>query len=139
MRPALLIATRRPILAGSTALAALALGACGSGDAGTDTAATSGSGAASTISVESSDDSCTLSTTSAAPGTVTFSVRNTGSDITEFYVYGQGDAVVGEVEDIAPGLTKKLTVTLTSGTTYTAACKPGMTGDGIRTDVTVTG
>jgi uncharacterized cupredoxin-like copper-binding protein len=42
------------------------------------------------------------------------------------------------VENIGPGLTRDLSVTLTGGK-YEVACKPGQTGDGIRTKITVTG
>jgi iron uptake system component EfeO len=45
--------------------------------------------------------------------------------------------VVGEVENIGPGLQGKLTVTAEEGD-YLAACKPGMTGAGIRSAFTVT-
>jgi iron uptake system component EfeO len=46
---------------------------------------------------------------------------------------------MGEVENISPGLSRKLIVQLTEPGTYQTACKPGMVGDGIRGDFTVTG
>lgn len=91
------------------------------------------------IAVSSSDDACEVSTTEAAAGTVVFSVTNDGTDVTEFYLYGSdGQTVIGEVEDISPGLSRNLTVDVDPGD-YVTACKPGMTGDGIRGDFTVTG
>ena len=45
---------------------------------------------------------------------------------------------MGEVENIAPGLTRELLVELPAGT-YETACKPGMIGNGIRGALTVTG
>ena len=48
-----------------------------------------------------------------------------------------GQRIVGEVENIGPGLTRELRVSAPAGT-YVTACKPGMTGDGIRADFTVT-
>ena len=45
-------------------------------------------------------------------------------------------SIVGEVENIGPGLTRELSVTVASGA-YVTACKPGMTGAGIRADFTV--
>jgi iron uptake system component EfeO len=45
---------------------------------------------------------------------------------------------MGEVENIAPGLTRELLVELPAGD-YETACKPGMVGDGIRSGLTVTG
>lgn len=88
------------------------------------------------VAVTSTDDECRLSTDSAAGGTVTFAVTNGGGQVTEFYLLAEdGVAIVGEVENIGPGLTRELTVELTPGR-YVAACKPGMTGDGIRTPFT---
>ena len=46
---------------------------------------------------------------------------------------------MGEVENISPGLQRKLIVQLAEPGTYQTACKPGMVGDGIRGDFKVTG
>jgi iron uptake system component EfeO len=46
---------------------------------------------------------------------------------------------MGEVENISPGLSRKLIVQLTEPGTYQTACKPGMLGDGIRGEYKVTG
>ena len=67
------------------------------------------------------------------------SITNNGTKVTEFYVYGEGERVMGEVENISPGLQRKLIVQLTEPGTYQTACKPGMIGDGLRGDFTVTG
>ena len=69
---------------------------------------------------------------------MTFTVSNKGTKVTEFYVYAAGDRVMGEVENIAPGLTRELIVELPAGT-YETACKPGMIGKGIRGAFKVTG
>jgi iron uptake system component EfeO len=90
------------------------------------------------LTVSSSDDACELSATSVGSGTLTFEVKNTGSKVTEFYLYAEdGKRIVGEVENIGPGLTRELVVTASPGT-YVTACKPGMKGDGIRGTLTVT-
>jgi iron uptake system component EfeO len=90
------------------------------------------------ITVTSSSDACTLSTTKAGSGTLRFKVKNTGSKVTEFYLYAEdGERIVGEVENIGPGLTRELVTTASPGT-YLTACKPGMEGDGIRATFTVT-
>jgi iron uptake system component EfeO len=118
------------------ATAAAALAAC------TSTAPPSGDAAAGgggPIAVTAADDSCQVAAAEAAAGTITFSVRNTGSKITEFYLYGTGDRIMGEVENIGPGLTRDLIVEVPDGGSYTTACKPGMVGDGIRAPFTVTG
>ena len=92
-----------------------------------------------TISVASTDDACTLSSTEAPAGTLTFEVSNRGSAVTEFYLYAaDGKQILGEVENVGPGLSRELTVGATAGR-YVTACKPGMKGAGIRAGFTVTG
>jgi iron uptake system component EfeO len=91
------------------------------------------------IPVTAGDDSCEVAAAEAPAGNITFSVRNTGTKITEFYLYGTGDRIMGEVENIGPGLTRDLIVEVPDGGSYTTACKPGMVGDGIRSPFTVTG
>ena len=93
--------------------------------------------ATGTVTVTSSADACHLSTTTAPSGRLTFSVTNTGSDVTEFYLLGSDGKTVGEVENIGPGLSRDLVVQAQPGA-YTAACKPGMAGDGIKQAFTVT-
>ena len=93
---------------------------------------------ADTVTVAASDTACKVSATKLQAGPVTFKVANQGSKVTEFYVYAEGDRIVGEVENIGPGLSRNLTVDLTKGT-YEGACKPGMVGKGIRKKLTVTG
>ena len=64
-------------------------------------------------------------------------MKNTGDEVTEFYLLGEdGLRVVGEVENVGPGLTRDLVVQARPGTYFTA-CKPGMVGDGIRSAFTV--
>jgi iron uptake system component EfeO len=90
------------------------------------------------LEVTATDTQCTVAKTSLPAGRHTFAVTNKGTKVTEFYVYAAGDRVVGEVENVTPGLRRTLVVDLPAGS-YQAACKPGMTGDGIRTTLTVTG
>jgi iron uptake system component EfeO len=125
----------RPVLAALAAtIAAGFLAGC------TSTAPqASAPGAPGPVTVTASDTACDLSATSAPAGTVSFSIRNGGSKVTEFYVYGAGERIIGEVENIGPGLTRPLSVEIPQGGTYTTACKPGMVGDGLRAPFTVTG
>jgi iron uptake system component EfeO len=109
------------------------LAACSS-----DSSSASGSDSSATVDVKATDEACELSETNLTAGTTTFTVTNNGSSVTEFYVYSAGDKIEGEVEDIGPGLQRDLVVDLAAGT-YEAACKPGMTGDGIRETIHVTG
>ncbi|MBK1783253.1 peptidase M75 family protein [Prauserella sp. ASG 168] len=115
-------------LAGAGLLAVLA-GCGGNGESATDDA----------IAVTATDSACEVATTSAKAGKITFEVTNNGSQVTEFYLYGPGDRIMGEVENIAPGLTRRLIVDVRDGGDYQTACKPGMKGEGIRGDFTVTG
>ena len=67
-----------------------------------------------------------------------FKVKNTGNEVTEFYLYGKdGLRIVGEIENVGPGLSRDLVVRAAPGD-YVTACKPGMKGQGIRDDFTVT-
>ena len=92
----------------------------------------------SAIDVESSATECKLAVTTAPSGTLTFKVKNTGDDVTEFYLLGEDELrVVSEVENVGPGLTRDLVVQVRPGT-YHTACKPGMVGDGIKAAFTVT-
>jgi iron uptake system component EfeO len=115
----------------------IALAAVAAASACTSTEDTGGSGGGS-IEVAASDDSCELSDTELDAGLHTFEVTNDGSQVTEFYVYAEGDRIMQEVENIGPGLTSELRVELPAGD-YEGACKPGMIGDGIRTPISVTG
>ena len=97
----------------------------------------SGSGSG-TINVESSADECKLTTAEAPSGNVVFKVKNTGDQVTEFYLYGEdGLRIVGEIENVGPGLSRDLVVRAAPGK-YVTACKPGMGGKGIRDGFTVT-
>jgi iron uptake system component EfeO len=120
----------------TAALAALALTSC---QAKEDKSAGDSKGGPSEITVNASDSACELSGTENSTGPSTFVITNNGTKVTEFYVYGEGERVMGEVENISPGLQRKLIVQLAEPGTYQTACKPGMVGDGIRSDFKVTG
>ncbi len=84
------------------------------------------------ITVESTTSECKISAASTPSGNVVFSIVNKGDQVTEFYLLAEdGVRVIGEVEDIGPGLSRDLVVRAAPGT-YITACKPGMVGDGIR-------
>jgi len=100
------------------------------------TACTSKADDADKVPVTATDSSCEVATTDLPSGSTTFAVSNDGEQVTEVYVYAESDRIVGEVENIGPGTSRDLTVDLSAGT-YEVACKPGMTGDGIRVEVTV--
>jgi iron uptake system EfeUOB component EfeO/EfeM len=84
----------------------------------------SGGGAASagseSIAVTVNDQGCTPSPIEAPAGTIVFAVTNGGTEAGEFEVL-QGTTVLDEVEDIVPGVTQNLTITLEPGS-YELIC-----------------
>ncbi|MGW5557203.1 iron uptake system protein EfeO [Micromonospora sp. NPDC003944] len=119
-------------LAAAGVLATAGLAACSDSDKGDEAAA------GGPIVVKASDTACEVGSTDLGAGTATFKITNSGAKVTEFYVYADGDRVMGEVENIAPGLSRELRVELPAGT-YQTACKPGMSGKGIRGALKVSG
>ena len=111
----------------ATILLLLVLGGCG-GE----------SGKSGGITVAASDKECEVDPGKLPAGTHIVTVENKGSKVTEVYVYAVGDRIMGEVENVTPGVTRDFKVTLTPGA-YEVACKPGMVGDGIRKPLEVTG
>ena len=127
----------RPTLLLAVVLAVPALAACTenapSGGGGDDVA-----GDSRALTVSSTDSACDLSATEAPAGTLSFDVTNAGTQVTEFYLLGEdGLRIVAEVENVGPQLSRQLVVNAPAGK-YVTACKPGMTGEGIRADFTVT-
>ncbi len=127
---------RAAVAATAAVLTGISLSSCQAKEA---EPAQEGQAAPTEITVAASDTECELSGTAGTTGANTFLITNNGTKVTEFYVYGEGDRVMGEVENISPGLQRKLIVQLGEPGTYQTACKPGMVGDGIRGDFTVTG
>jgi iron uptake system component EfeO len=84
------------------------------------------------LTVQATDTGCQLSADTAPSGNLTFSVTNAGAKVTEFYLLAaDGLRILGEVENIGPGLSRDLVLAAPAGAYFTA-CKPGMVGDGIR-------
>ncbi|CUR59657.1 conserved exported hypothetical protein [metagenome] len=123
---------RIPLAVAACATVAMTLTSCGlteSNDPET--------GAGGPITVTSTEDGCEVSSAEADSGNVVFKVKNEGSQVTEFYFYGEdGLSIVGEVENVGPGLTRDLVLSAAPGK-YVTSCRPGMTGEGIRSDFTV--
>jgi iron uptake system component EfeO len=118
-----------------TALATLTLAGCSSGSSGSSSSEASAEGP---ITVDAGETSCDVSSAELAAGQHTFSVTNSASQVTEVYVYGEGDRIMGEVENIGPATKRDLIVDLPAGS-YEVACKPGMVGHGNRATLSVTG
>jgi iron uptake system component EfeO len=89
------------------------------------------------LAVQATDTACSLSAATAPSGNLTFSVTNGGSQVTEFYLLAaDGLRIVGEIENIGPGLSRDLVLKAAPGSYFTA-CKPGMVGEGIRSTFAV--
>jgi iron uptake system component EfeO len=97
-------------------------------------------GGAAALTVAIADDSCAVSTDTAAAGAVTFSLTNNGSDVNEFEILADDQLrIVGEKENIIPGSTVDYAAQLEPGTYYTA-CKFQLVGAPIGlAEFTVTG
>lgn len=109
--------------AAAATVAALALTGC--------VANTTDDAASNTITVDSSASDCTVSANEAPSGHLVFSVTNSGDQVTEFYLLADdGLRIVGEVENIGPGISRDLVVLAQPGDYFTI-CKPGMIGEGI--------
>ena len=128
--------TPRPLTATMAAVASaavlLSLAAC----VPNNPASESGTNA---LTVTSSATDCVVSAAEAPSGSVSFTVSNTTDEVTEFYVLAEDSLrIVGEVENIGPGIERDLVIQARPGTYYTV-CKPGMIGDGIgKAEFTVT-
>lgn len=107
---------------------------------GEDSDASSAAAGASALTVTSTADACVVSAATASSGNTTFTIKNDGTQTTEFYLLGaDGLRIVSEKENIAPGAAADLSVSLQPGDYFTA-CKPGMRGANVgQAAFTVTG
>lgn len=120
---------RTPVVIAAVTCTLSVLGGCGSAEK---------TSSASQVKVAGDNDSCTPSTTELRSGRTTFAFTNTADKVSELYVLTEDGGVVAEVENVTTGSTRKLTATLGAGT-YTLQCKPGQTGDGFSSTITVSG
>jgi hypothetical protein len=105
-----------------TALTVLSVAGCGDDDEGSEVSApdhatsapTGGVTTVTVIDVDERDFTIELSTTEFAPGTYTFVATNNGQTTHALKIEGQG---LEETEDIAPGDSASLTVTLKRAST----------------------
>jgi iron uptake system component EfeO len=96
----------------------LLLAACG-GDGGSADAAGDGAG---TVAISITDDGCTAEPSSIAAGAATFEVTNDGATaVTEAELVNSGGRIVGERENLTPGLSASFSLNLEAGD-YTVQC-----------------
>jgi uncharacterized cupredoxin-like copper-binding protein len=135
----------------------VAMTSCSGDDDGGGTTADGDSGEGTTVDVVEKDFAIAPSPTDASAGTVAFAVTNEGPSTHEFVVFqtdlapedlpladdgtvdeeGEGLTSVDEIEDIAPGDTPTLEVSLDAGS-YVLICNiPGHYGQGMHAGFTV--
>ena len=112
----------------SLALALPLMTACSQSGGGSTAAA------GESIAVTVDDQGCDPSTIEATAGELVFAVTNGGTEAGEFEVL-EGTQVLDEIENIVPGVTQNLTITLEPGT-YELIC---YLDDAPRGTITVTG
>lgn len=132
--------SNRSSLAALITSGALLLTGCVANPAAQPTSSGASGAASGVLTVTSTDDACTVSSATTASGPTSFRITNAGSRTTEFYLLaGDRLRIVAEKENIAPGSTSDLSVSLQPGSYFTA-CKPGMRGQNVgETAFTVTG
>ena len=91
-------------------------------------------GVKQTVAVTATADKCTLEKTTFDAGKTKFTIENDSGEELEAYVYTAEGKFVNEVEHIADGTSRAMTVKLDAGD-YEFACKPE--GDDNRTPFTV--
>jgi iron uptake system component EfeO len=111
----------------SGALVALALAAAGCGSDSESSAAASDENAR-VVEVRLVDSGCEPAKLTLASGATTFDVTNDGADaVTEFEIL-DGDRVLGEAENLAPGLSGQFSLTLRAGR-YVLYCPGGTSAE----------
>jgi iron uptake system component EfeO len=120
------MSVRIPFLAAPCVAAGLALAGCGGSSSGTGGGGDSEQGSAGgrTVEVKLVDAGCDPAELRLPAGPVTFQVSNDGADaISEFEIL-DGDHILGEVENVPPGLSGHFSLTLKPGR-FTMYCPGG--------------
>jgi iron uptake system component EfeO len=113
------VTTKPRLLLALAASPLLLLTACGGGS---EAASGGASGAPGTVKITLTDDGCTAEPTSVTAGARTFEVVNEGaSSVTEGELVNSGGRIVGERENLTPGLKGTFSLTLDAGD-YTVQC-----------------
>lgn len=130
------IPRRRTVpIAAAAILGSALISACGAAPAASGPAASVPPG---TIVVTTTEYAFAPAALTAPAGAVTFRVTNSGNETHEFEIF-KGETVVDEVEDIIPGITRELKVTMEPGD-YTFICAlNGHDALGMKGTLTITG
>ena len=85
------------------------------------------------MTITLNDSGCDPRDLALKPGAVTFKVTNSGSSgVTEFEILDEADKVLGEIENITPGIERDFSMTLEAGT-FVTYCPGGETERGTLT------
>ena len=77
-------------------------------------------GDGSSLTVTSTADDCAVSSNTVASGTISFAVSNSTDQVSEFYLLAEdGLRIVGEVENVGPGVSRTLVVRAQPGNYFT--------------------
>jgi high-affinity iron transporter len=109
--------------AAAAVVTVLLVAGCGGGSDSSSSAGPSTSGDGRTVNVTLTDSGCPASL-DLQSGPTTFEVTNDGADAVSEFEILDGDRILGEVENLAPGLSGKFSLTLKNGT-YTTYCPGG--------------
>jgi iron uptake system component EfeO len=102
-------------------VAAVAVAGCGGGGG----ARKAGSGDVKTVAMTLSDEGCSPAKVSIPAGPVKFDVSNSGSaKVTEFELLNQDGIIVGEKENVVPGIDGSFSLSIQPGT-YVLSCPNG--------------
>ncbi len=108
--------SRGLLAAGAAALLATGLAACGSDDSSGGSATSASKGPAKELKLQLTDDGCTPANATVPAGNVKVVVENPGSNESDEVELKNADGIImGERENIAPGLATDFTLTLEPG------------------------
>jgi iron uptake system component EfeO len=115
---------RRPLLVGGCAAAIVAAAVCGTLLAGGSSSGHPAARGAAGTTVQVSPGTCGQGWTRPHPGTQVFRLRNTSTTAAEVYLTdARTGAIYAELEDLAPGTSRPMRVTLGNGS-YAFKCLP---------------
>jgi iron uptake system component EfeO len=110
------------VAAGIVLAAAACSGSTTTGSPGSTQGGAAGGAAARSISLTFDDNGCQPSQFTAAPGDLSVTIKNTGSDTGEVEVVTSDNRVKGEAENVAPNFSKTFTANGLTAGTYSIVC-----------------
>src|SRR5438046_907742 len=106
---------------------ATAILAAGCGSSSSKSSSNSGGSGAKTVEAQITKDGCAPAAMTLDAGPTNFVITNKDSDTIDEFEIKDGDKIIGEAENLAPGLSGKFSITLKPGT-YATVCPGGKSG-----------